>query len=130
MAFYHTSIFLDYPPMYLIIPFFPPDVSPIFLIGSAILFGYALLGLVDGITAYYNQEHICTIHRGRIEKNASIYYCPSCTTPYCSKCYEQVIKKDGCWNCGHGVPEKEDEGWKSKKEGEEEKFDIIHKKEN
>jgi hypothetical protein len=28
------------------------------------------------------------------------------------------------------VLEKEDEGWKSKKEGEEEEIDIIHKKEN
>jgi hypothetical protein len=75
MAFYHISIFLDNPPTYLIIPTFPPVMSPILLIGSALLFGFALLGIVDGITAYYNQEHICTIHRGPVEKNDSIYYC-------------------------------------------------------
>lgn len=126
MAFYHISIFLNIPLTYLIIPAFPPIISPFFVIGSGLIFGYALLGIVDGITAYYNQIHICTIHRGVVEKDQSIYYCPSCSTPYCNQCYEQVIKKEGCWNCGHGILDKADEDFKDKEEKED--IEIIHKK--
>ena len=126
MAFYHISVFLNTPPIYLIIPTFPPIISPLFLSGSGLLFGYALLGIIDGITAYYNQTHICTIHRGVVEKNQSIYYCPSCSTPYCNQCYEQVVNREGCWNCGHGISDKADKEFKNEEEKED--FEIIHKK--
>lgn len=123
---YQISIFLDNPPIYLLLPTFPPIISPLLLMGSALLFGFALLGIVDGITAYYNQTHICTIHRGVVEKNQSIYYCPSCSTPYCNQCYEQVVNREGCWNCGHGISDKADKEFKNEEEKED--FEIIHKK--
>ena len=31
-----------------------------------------------------------------------MFYCPGCNTVYCDACYTQVVKKDGCWNCGAG----------------------------
>ncbi|GAG49948.1 unnamed protein product, partial [marine sediment metagenome] len=38
-----------------------------------------------------------------IGKGNPIYYCPSCGIAYCEKCFNQVIKKDGCWNCREGA---------------------------
>jgi hypothetical protein len=77
-------------------------ISPIAFILGGITWFIGIKGICDGVTSYYNQARICTIHRGKISKDELLFYCPSCNTLYCKKCYEQVVKKEGCWNCLEG----------------------------
>ncbi|MHA1150505.1 MAG: hypothetical protein ACTSR8_19985 [Promethearchaeota archaeon] len=90
---------LDTVYIYEVNPKFSPLVSPIIVGISSLLFYYGLTKIASGITSYYQQAHICIVHRGKILKNEAFYYCPSCNSLYCLKCYELVIKKEGCWNC-------------------------------
>jgi hypothetical protein len=114
IAFFQLSLFLDYPPIFAIFPEFPPIIAPTLMLLGATFYGYSLLGIIDGITAFYQQKHICTVHRGEIKKDRRIYLCPTCATPYCDECYDAVIKNEGCWNCGHGgASDKTDGEWKS-----------------
>jgi len=98
VVFLYLGAFLDHAPgcLLLLSSFF----SPIFFIISTLLFSYGIIGIVEGASSYYRQVNICLVHRGKISRGEKLYYCPSCKTPYCQKCYEQVIKQDGCWNCG------------------------------
>jgi hypothetical protein len=75
---------------------------PIFILISGIVYYYGFNGVFEGLSSYYQQAHICTVHRGKIQEHGRIYYCPSCYIPYCQNCYVQVIKKEACWNCGYG----------------------------
>jgi len=107
----YTGGFLDHPPVVTLLPeVFALITAIIFIIGG-ILWFYSNKRLCDGIIAYYNQTQICTIHRGKITKDTHIYYCPNCSTNYCEKCYEQVIKKEGCWNCQEGVKTEDEDKW-------------------
>ena len=45
----------------------------------------------------------CAVNRGTLEKGNTMHYCPSCGIIYCETCFNQVINKDGCWNCRHGA---------------------------
>lgn len=111
-CFYFLASFLDHPPGCSIVPF-STILSPFFLIISGITYSYGLIGIIDGLTNYYTQAQICAVHKGKISKGDRIFYCPSCNTLYCQSCYEQVIKKEGCWNCGYGILETEKKEWKS-----------------
>lgn len=103
--------FLDHPPLVTLLPEVFALITPIIFIIGGILWFYSSKRLCDGIISYYNQVHICTIHRGRISKDTHIYYCPNCNTNYCEKCYKQVIKKEGCWNCQEGVKTEDEDKW-------------------
>ena len=106
-----TGAFFDHPPLVTLLPEAFALITPIIFIIGGILWVYSSKKLCDGIITYYNQAHICTIHRGRISKDTHIYYCPNCNTNYCKKCYEQVIKKEGCWNCQEGVKPEDEDKW-------------------
>ena len=119
---------IDHPPFVTIYPSFLAILSPIIFIIGSVTWYFAMKGICDGITSYYNQAQICTIHRGKVSKDTHIYFCPNCNTSYCQKCYEQVIKKEGCWNCQEGIePEEED---KKKREAIFNKKDFQKKKVN
>ena len=95
--------FMDHPPGMFIYPDLFIILSPLVFIVSFSFIYYAIKGITKNITSYYNQAHICLVHRGKILEGEPIYSCPNCTTIYCQICYEQVIKQDGCWSCGvHG----------------------------
>ena len=97
------SAFTDHPPLIMLSPDLFIYLAPVtFIIGNLILF-YGIKGMIDGMSSYYNQANICTVHRGKISRGESVYYCPKCTTVYCQKCYDQVIKSEGCWNCSYQV---------------------------
>jgi len=106
-----TGAFLDHPPFITLLPEVFALITPIIFIIGGILWFYSSKRLCDGIISYYNQAQICTIHRGKISKDTHIYYCPNCNTNYCEKCYEQVIKKEGCWNCQEGVKPEDEDKW-------------------
>lgn len=103
---------LDHPPGCMV-PY-SSIISPILFLLAVIFYYFGLSRVIDSITTFYSQIHICTIHRGKIEKGQHIYYCPSCNTTYCERCYDQVIKSDGCWNCGYGLEDDKNEAWKIK----------------
>jgi hypothetical protein len=94
-----TAIITDHDPLIMMAPELFIILSPILFILGFLSY-FATVGICEGITSYYNQAHLCTIHRGTIPKGEPMHYCSSCNTIYCQNCYEQVIKKDGCWNCG------------------------------
>lgn len=92
--------FIDHPPGMFILPELFIMLSPLVYIISFSLIFLGIKGIADNISSYYNQAHICLVHRGKIKMDDHFYYCPKCSTIYCQNCYEQVIKHDGCWNCG------------------------------
>ena len=66
----------------------------------------------------------CAVHRGMIEKGNTMHYCPSCDIVYCETCFNQVIKKDGRWNCRKGAElEIEKKEWIVKQVLELKKYD-------
>jgi len=81
---------------------FSTILSPIFFLVSIILYYWGFNGIANGLADYYQQAHICTIHKGEIETEKKMYICPSCYTSYCEKCYSLVVKNEGCWSCGYG----------------------------
>ena len=104
----------DHPPLVFSLPNIFTILTPIFfIIGNGVLY-YGTSGICEGLSAFYNQEQKCIVHRGFIPKGTSIYYCPSCNTTYCKRCYEEVVKKDGCWNCGQGIKSTQEKEWESK----------------
>lgn len=103
----------DHPPVVFLLPGYLTLITPFIFIVSIALLYYGFIGICEGISTFYNQEQICLIHRGVIKKGTLIYYCPSCNTTYCLKCYEQVIKREGCWNCGQGFKPIQEKEWKS-----------------
>ncbi|MFX1446060.1 MAG: hypothetical protein ACFFHV_21840, partial [Promethearchaeota archaeon] len=107
----YSGGFLDHPPLVSELPEAFAIITPIVFIIGGILWFFSNKRLCDGIVTFYNQVHICTIHRGKISKETHIYYCPNCYTIYCQKCFEEVIKKEGCWNCQEEVEPEEDK-WK------------------
>ena len=102
---------IDHRPLVSIYPTVFAFLSPIIHVIGSIAWYFAMKGICDSITAYYNQAQICTIHRGKISKGTHIYFCPNCNTSYCQKCYEQVIKKEGCWNCQEEVKFEDEDKW-------------------
>jgi len=92
--------FIDHPPGMFLFPSLFILLSPlVFMISFSFIF-FGINGIADNVSSYYNQAHICLVHRGKITAERSIYYCPKCSTIYCQDCYEQVVRHDGCWNCG------------------------------
>jgi len=73
---------------------------------------YGVITLFPQISSYYAQTQKCAVHRGVIDKGTTVYYCPSCGITYCEACFNQVIKKDGCWNCRYGVEVEIEKEWK------------------
>ena len=94
----------EYPPGFKIFPKFVVFyVPPIFyMIGNSMAF-YGIIKLFPQISSFYAQTQRCAVHRGTIEKGNTIHYCSSCGIVYCETCFNQVIIKDGCWNCRKGV---------------------------
>ena len=80
------------------------------MIGWSMAF-YGVNKLFVQISSYYAQTQKCAVHRGTIEKGNTIHYCPSCGIVYCETCFNQVIKKDGCWNCRQGVDLESEKEW-------------------
>lgn len=75
--------------------------------------------------SYYSQTQTCTVHRGTIEKGNKVHYCPSCGITYYETYFNQVIKKDGCWNCGEGEESEIDKEWKIEQVVEPKKIDKL-----
>lgn len=95
---------------------FPPPlvlyIAPLlYMIGWSMSF-YGISKMFAQISSYYAQTQKCAVHRGAIEKGKTVYYCPSCGITYCESCFNQVIKKDGCWNCRKGAEVEIEEEWK------------------
>ena len=109
--FLYIGMITDHPPVVTFYPKILSIVTPISLIIASVMYYFGIKGICDGITSYYNQAQICTIHRGKISTGNPIYLCPSCNTAYCLNCYEQVIKKEGCWNCQEGVKPEDEDKW-------------------
>ena len=110
MIFILVAAILDHPPGCMI--HYSSIISPILFLFAVIFYYFGLSRVIDSITAFYSQVSVCTIHRGKIEKGQHIYYCPSCNTTYCERCYEQVVKSEGCWNCGYGLGDDKTKEWK------------------
>ncbi len=72
----------------------------------------ASFNLFTQISSYYAYTQKCAVHRGTIKKGNPIHYCPSCGIVYCETCFNQVIKRDGCWNCRKGADVEIEEEWK------------------
>ncbi len=102
---YEIGIFLDHPPGVTLFPEITLILVPLLFIIGFIFFFIYQEKIIDAISSYYQQENICTVHRGKIERGDTIYHCPSCNTTYCKNCFEQVVKKDNCWNCNHQFEE-------------------------
>jgi len=109
--FLYIGFITDHPPVVTFYPEILSIVSPISFIIGLVMYYLGIKGICEGITSYYNQAQICTIHRGKISKGTHIYFCPNCNTSYCERCYEQVIKKEGCWNCQEGVKTEDEDKW-------------------
>ncbi len=99
-----TGVFLD---SALGVKMFPEFIvlyaAPIIYTISMIMPVYAVNKLFVLISSFYTQTQRCAVHRGAIGKGNPMYSCPSCGIVYCMECYNQVIKKDGCWNCREGA---------------------------
>lgn len=104
-------------------PWFPLEIPPIILIVGTILYFWFLeyVNMVEGMASYYNQAHICMVHRGTIKEK--VFYCPSCNIPFCRKCFDHVIKQDGCWNCGEGKDDDTTKQW-DMREGRDDESNI------
>ena len=109
-----AAFFSELPPGVKILPaffvlYFPPIL---YMIALSMAF-YCINRLFTQISSYYAQTQKCIVHRGTIEKGNTVYYCPSCSITYCESCFNQVIKKDGCWNCRKGAEVEIEEEWKA-----------------
>jgi len=110
----YIYLFLEYPPGVNVAPsFLVFYITPILSMISSSMMVYGTITLFAQISSYYAQTQKCAVHRGVIEKGNTVYYCPSCGIVYCDTCFNQVIKKDGCWNCRHGVEVEIEKEWKA-----------------
>ena len=108
-----NSIFLEHPPGVNVAPsFLVLYISPILFMIYHSMIVYGSITLFTQISSYYAQTQKCAVHRGIIEKGNTVYYCPSCRIVYCDTCFNQVIKKDGCWNCQQGADPEIEKEWK------------------
>ncbi|MCK4381620.1 MAG: hypothetical protein KAW51_10810 [Candidatus Lokiarchaeota archaeon] len=125
--------FLENRPAVSILPdFITYYIPPIFFMLGYTMAFYGISRLFTHISSYYAYTQKCAVHRGIIEKGNTIHYCSSCGIVYCELCFNQVIMKDGCWNCRKRFePESEkkqlDEPILELKEAEEPKKNLIKK---
>jgi len=110
-------------------PFIVLYIAPILYMIGLIMSFYGVNKMFAQISSFYAQTQKCAVHRGKIEKGKTVYYCPSCGIVYCETCFNQVIKKDGCWNCRKGAEVEIEEEWKADIVVELEKADK-HKSKN
>ena len=104
-----VSLFFEHPPGVKIIPqFIVLYIPPIICAFGYSMAFYGITKLFAQISSFYAQTQRCAVHRGTIEKDNPIHYCSSCGIVYCETCFNQVIKKDGCWNCRKGVEFEDD----------------------
>ena len=115
----NLTTYLDHPPGLLLFPEFSLYFCPISFTICFFLIGISSEVIADELYLYYNQEQICMVHRGKILKGETISYCPKCSTIYCKKCFELVIKIDGCWNCKEKFLTKEEKKLESEESLEE-----------
>ena len=101
-------------------------LAPLLIVIGLTMATYGIITLFGQISSYYAQAQKCAVHRGTIDKGSTVYYCPSCGIIYCESCFIQVIKKDGCWNCRHGVEVEIEKDWKVEQVVEVKK-DVKHK---
>jgi hypothetical protein len=103
----------EFPPGAKIFPsFIVLYLAPLTLVIGLSFATYGITTLFAKISSYYAQTQKCAVHRGTIEKGNIIFFCPYCGITYCESCYEQVIKKDGCWNCHYGAEIEIGKEWK------------------
>jgi len=133
MIFTMAVGFLEHPPGVKILPaFLVLYFTPIVLMISMSMAFYGINTLFAQISSYYAQTQKCAVHRGTIEKGNTTHYCPSCGIVYCETCFNQVIKKDGCWNCRQGADPELEKEWKTEqvlepKKGHKPKNNTIKK---
>ena len=128
MAIYMLALFFEFPPGVRILPtYLVYYFTPILLTISLYMAFYGVSRLFLQISSFYTQTQRCAVHRGSIEKGAVIFYCPSCKITYCERCYDQVIKKDGCWNCGEGAVSELEKKWEAEKDIKVDMFDNKKK---
>jgi hypothetical protein len=125
--------FLEHRPAVSIFPVFITYYFPPMLCMFAYIMAYyGITKLFSQISSYYAYTQTCAVHRGTIEKGNITHYCPSCGIVYCELCFNEVIKRDGCWNCRKSFePESEkkqlDEPILLPKEFDESKKNITKK---
>lgn len=113
MGLLMLAFFIELPPGVKILPllfvlYFPPIIL---MIALSMAF-YGINRLFTQISSFYAYTQKCVVHRGTIEKGATIHYCPYCGIVYCETCFTQVIKRDGCWNCLKGADLEIEKEWK------------------
>jgi hypothetical protein len=113
MALTMIALGFDNPPAVQILPsFMVLYLAPLLYVIGLTFATYGITILFAQISSYYAQVQKCAVHRGTIGKGSTMYYCPSCGITYCESCYNQVIKKDGCWNCRYGAEVEIEKDWK------------------
>jgi len=104
MALNAVALLFEIPPGVKIFPeFIVLYFPPIILMVAVLMLHYGITKLFAQISSYYANTQKCAVHRGTIEKGTPIHYCSSCGIVYCETCFNQVIIKDGCWNCRKGA---------------------------
>lgn len=113
MALVMIGLSFEFPPGAKILPsFIVLYLAPLLIVIGLTFATYGIITLFAKISSYYAQTQKCAVHRGMIEKGNIMFSCPSCGITYCEPCYNQVIKKDGCWNCRHGIEVEIEKDWK------------------
>lgn len=113
MILFLVAFSFEHPPGVKIFPtFLVFYIAPILIMITFIMAFYGINKLFTQISSYYAQTQKCAVHRGVIEKGDTMYLCPSCGIVYCDKCFNQVIKTDGCWNCRKGADLEIEKEWK------------------
>ena len=109
MALQAVACLIELPPGVKIFPefivlYFPPIIFTV----AVLMLYYGITKLFTQISSFYANTQRCAVHRGTIEKGTPIHYCSSCGIVYCETCFNQVIIKDGCWNCRKGAEQMEE----------------------
>ncbi len=124
-----VALFFENPPG---VKIFPASIvnhfPPIGLLIGLIMAFYGINKMFAQISSYYAQTQKCVVHRGTIEKGNPMYCCPSCGIVYCIPCFNKVIKKDGCWNCGLGTTTESEKEWIKEHDLELKEADVLKKK--
>jgi hypothetical protein len=73
-------------------------VGPVITLASVFLLNSGLTNAYKSLVDYFQSEHVCIVHRGKIA--GKMFICPRCGVFYCIPCRDAIAEIDGkCWNC-------------------------------
>ena len=100
MVLIMVALFFEHPPgVKIFSEFIVLYIIQIVFMAGLMMTYYGITKLFTQISSFYAHTQRCAVHLGTIEKGTPIHYCSSCGIVYCETCFNQVIMKDGCWNC-------------------------------